>query len=106
MRGFRGAGDLVDHAQIGPGEDGFGGIQLGQEGIDLAVAGVISEAENVDPEDAAGGIRQDVGIGGQECPEQFPGMGLLALRLHDGKHHAGFGAVGDHADDVEEEAFA
>ena len=31
-------------------------------------------------------------------------MGLLALRLHEGKHHAGLGAVGDHPDEVEEEA--
>ena len=31
---------------------------------------------------------------------------VLALRLCDGGHHAGFGPVGDHSDDVEEEFLA
>ena len=52
------------------------------------------------------GSGRDVSIGSKQGAQQFPGMGLLALRLHDGKHHAGLGAVGDHADDVEEEALA
>ncbi len=56
----------------------------------------------MDPQEAIARIRQDVGIGGEQRLKQFPGMGLVALRLHDGKHHAGFGAVGDHPDDVED----
>ena len=60
----------------------------------------------MDPQDAVGRVRQDVGIGGEQRLKQFPGMELVALRLHDGKHHAGFGKVGDHPDDVEEEALA
>lgn len=46
---------------------------MDQEPIDLAVAGVISAAENVYTDNAVGGFRQDVGTVGQQAADQFPG---------------------------------
>ena len=70
------------------------------------VAGIAGGAEDANAEDAVGGLRDDVGVG-LEDRAQVPARSLcLALCLCDDRHHAGFGAVGDHADDVEEELLA
>ncbi len=72
----------------------------------MPILGIGAEAEHPHLEDPVGGVGQDGGIGGHHGVQQLAGVRLLALVMNALQCHAGFGAVGEHADDVEEQPLA
>ncbi len=68
---------------------------------DGVVVGVACGSEDAYPEDSPFGVGEDIGVGLQECAEVSSRSLFLALLPGHGRHHPGFGAVGDHAQDVE-----
>ena len=91
--------------RFGAGVDGACVVEFVNERGQRAFARVICEAEKTNAQDPSAGLGNDVGVGGEQGTEQLSRIGLFALRCDERGHHAGLGAVGDHADDVEEQAF-
>ena len=62
---------FVGERQVCAGKLGTGLVEFVDEGIEASFAGIASEAEESDAEDAVPGIWDDVGVGCEQGPEQL-----------------------------------
>ena len=83
---------------------GTGLVEFVDEWIKASLAGIASEPDESDAEDAVLGFRDDFSVGCEQGTEQFACNSALSGSGDEGLHHAGLGAVCDHSDDVEEQA--
>ena len=71
-----------------------------------AMSPALEAVPRIRTEDCAFGLRHDVSVGLEDCARVPAEFRNLFLFPSDGGSHAGFGAAGDHADDVGEEPLA
>lgn len=94
----------VDRPDIGAWADGCGGIEFIQQLRDAPVPDIGAEQPHL--EDPVDGVGQDAGIGDHHGLQHFAGIGFPAPGMDDRQSPPGFGATGEHADDVEERPLA
>ena len=78
-------------------------VEFVDERGEHAFAGLACEPEKAHAENAGVGVWNDVRVAGEQGTEQSSRVGFLALHADQCRHHARLGAVGDHADDVQEQ---